>query len=356
MEHWFSAELLSWYKKNKRDLPWRHTKDPFHLWLSEIILQQTQVKQGLSYYRRFVERFQNPAELASAKSDEVMKLWQGLGYYSRARNLHQAAKDIVREHRGRFPRSYDEIRRLKGVGDYTAAAVASFAFDLPYAVVDGNVYRVLSRIFGIDLAINSSKGKTLFRELAQSLLPENKAALHNQAIMEFGALHCLPKQPDCASCIFAERCVARRKGLVKQLPVKTKKQTQKNRFFSFLVPLDKAGYTLIRKRQEKDIWQGLYQFPLLEHKVMPKSNEAWATFRTWYKKPLKASAPSAISELHKHQLSHQVLRARFYVVKAALPKLEGYKKVKWQNLHQLATPRLIHKFIEDWESREKNYI
>lgn len=356
MEHWFSAELLSWYKKNKRNLPWRHTKDPFQIWLSEIILQQTQVKQGLSYYQRFVERFRNPAELASAKSDEVMKLWQGLGYYSRARNLHQAAKDMVREHQGRFPRSYEAIRRLKGVGDYTAAAVASFAFGLPYAVVDGNAYRVLSRVFGIDQAINSPKGKILFRELAQSLLPENKAALYNQAIMEFGALHCRPKQPDCATCIFAERCVARRKGLVKQLPLKTKKQTQKSRFFSFLVPLDQAGFTLIGKRNENDIWKGLYQFPLLEHKTAPDTSEAYAAVRKVYGKPLKRSGSFYVSEPYKHQLSHQVLQARFYVIKGALPEIKGYKKVKWENLHRVATPRLIHKFIEDWESREKNYI
>ena len=218
----FAKRLIKWYNFNKRELPWRSTSDPYKIWLSEIILQQTQVNQGLSYYLKFVEEFQTVKDLAKAPADKVMKLWQGLGYYSRARNLHEAAKNIVNEHKGEFPKAYEDIRALKGVGDYTAAAIASIAYNLPYAVVDGNVYRVLSRIFGIETPIDSTSGKKEFNELANELLTKKNPADYNQAIMEFGALYCRPKNPDCTNCIFNDKCEAYRLNKINLLPVKSK--------------------------------------------------------------------------------------------------------------------------------------
>lgn len=356
VEHWFSTTIIGWYSKNKRDLPWRSSKNPYNIWLSEIILQQTQVKQGLPYYLRFIKQFPSIRHLAQAKEDDVLKLWQGLGYYSRARNLHHTAKFILSEHKGKFPEKYTEIRRLKGVGDYTAAAIASFAFDLPYAVVDGNVYRLLSRLFGIREAIDSGKGKVLFRDLAQELLPEKMAALYNQAIMEFGSGYCKPKKPDCPNCVFSERCIAYRKGWVDTLPFKAKAIKQSTRHFHYLVFLDSTGNTMIRKRNDADIWKGLYEFPLVEGEMEEQGAELYKSFRKYSGRTLQKKQVVYKSQFYIHQLSHQKILARFYVIKSEFDLPEGYKKANWKRIENYAVPRLIHKFIEGWESMEKNYI
>ena len=262
----FSLQIIKWYLVNKRDLPWRMTKDPYHIWISEIILQQTRVDQGLPYYFRFSEKFPNVASLANADEEEVLKLWQGLGYYSRARNLHDTAKYIAYELDGVFPEDYDSLIKLKGVGDYTASAIASICYDAQTAVVDGNVYRVLSRYFGIHIPINSSIGIKYFKELAQSLLPRNNVGNYNQAIMDFGSSQCKPNNPDCLTCPLNNGCMALNKSQVKTLPVKDKKIKIKKKFFNFLVFLSEEGETILEKRTSDGIWKNMYQFPLIESK------------------------------------------------------------------------------------------
>lgn len=252
----FGVRIMEWYKENGRDLPWRNTKDPYRIWVSEIILQQTRVAQGYDYYCRFIRRFPDVNSLAEAGEDEVMKYWQGLGYYSRARNLHAAAREIAGK--GYFPDTYEEVRRLKGVGDYTAAAICSFAFGLPCAVVDGNVYRVLSRWMGIDMPVDSVKGKNYFRELAEELLVKEDPALYNQAIMDFGALQCTPSSPSCMFCPLSDSCVALQKGWVDRLPVKQHKTKVSERFFTYLFIIS-GDFTFIHKRTGDDIWKNLYE-------------------------------------------------------------------------------------------------
>ena len=342
----FSDTLISWYQRNKRDLPWRQTTNPYAIWLSEIILQQTQVAQGLAYYHRFLSAFPTVLQLAEASEDEVLKLWQGLGYYSRARNLHATAKVIVQKYDGRFPDTFSSILDLKGVGDYTAAAISSFAFNLPHAVVDGNVYRLLSRVFGIELPIDSAVGKKTFRKLADELLHPKQPALHNQAIMEFGSQFCKPVNPDCSSCIFFDRCLARQKGLVEILPVKEKKTKIRPRFFHYLVLMDSKNRILLKKRQAGDIWQGLYEFYLLEKdKAGPLSNDALiqAIKENGARKPQLIS----VSETYKHVLSHQHLFVSFYVFRvqfspALLPLLVSKEKFA-----EVPLPRLLEKFATD---------
>lgn len=345
----FAKRLLKWYDFNKRELPWRTTSDPYKIWLSEIILQQTQVNQGLNYYLKFIEAFPGVKDLAKAPEDKVMKLWQGLGYYSRARNLHEAAKSIVKEHNACFPKSYTEIRALKGVGDYTAAAIASIAYDLPHAVVDGNVYRVLSRVFGIETPIDTTTGKKEFAELANQLLPKKAAANYNQAVMEFGALYCRPQNPDCTNCIFNDKCEAHRTKRVNQLPVKSKKTKVSNRYFNYLILLDN-GFTYLNKREAKDIWKGLYEFYLIEsdkklsEQELLKHKEIGKILRG------KSIGKIKVSSEYKHVLSHQNLHTRFYQI-----KIEKYtnvlklKKIKITELHKFAFPRLIEKYLEDEE-------
>ncbi len=281
----FSQTIIFWYHQNKRDLPWRDTQNPYKIWLSEIILQQTRVAQGMPYYQKFVENFPTVQELANADEETVLRLWQGLGYYSRARNLHAAAKYISEELNGIFPTTYIEIKKLKGVGDYTAAAISSFAFDEVQAVVDGNVYRVLARFFGIEKDITSSEEKKEFRELAQKLISTKEPAIYNQSIMEFGALQCVPKNPNCKNCPLQENCTAFAKNLIEKLPVKSKKTVVKDRFMHYLVFVngeesnkkDKDNKNsekkvLVHKRQEGDIWQGLYDFFVLEYQEKDKKN------------------------------------------------------------------------------------
>ena len=343
----FRKRLLKWYKINKRELPWRGTKDPYKIWLSEIILQQTQVNQGLAYYLKFIEAYPNVRLLANAPADEVMKLWQGLGYYSRARNLHEAAKFVVKEHKSSFPATYESIRNLKGVGDYTAAAIASLAYNLPHAVVDGNVYRVLSRVFGIDLAIDSGEGKKHFQNLANELLDKKETADYNQAIMEFGALYCRPVNPDCDNCIFNDKCAAFQKNKVALLPFKAKKTKVRDRYFNYMVFRYKSNI-YICKRAKKDIWQGLYEFYLIESDKKQKPDQLLKNEQLKQITSAKNSVLKSVSHQYKHVLSHQNLYTIFYLIDLKAPlKTKLLKKVNIKSLHSYAFPRLIEKYLKD---------
>lgn len=322
----FSNTLITWYQEYGRDLPWRQTRDPYAIWLSEIILQQTQVKQGWDYWERFVNRWPTVEALAAATEDEVLREWQGLGYYSRARNLHVAARQIVAL--GRFPDTLEGIKQLKGVGDYTAAAIASFAFDIPAAVVDGNVYRVLSRHFGIDTPVNTTQGKRLFAELAQAHLPVSQAAVYNQAIMDFGALQCTPASPNCALCPLIESCQAFREGKVGELPVKRKTLKVTDRYLIYIYVRCK-GYTVIHRRGAGDIWQGLW--------------EPWLVVSS-----TGVPASAVLLRQHvKHVLTHRVLYADFYFWEVdERPELPAdYVWIKESELDDYAKPRLIEKLL-----------
>jgi len=343
-QHPISDLLISWYKKNKRDLPWRDHKDPYRIWLSEIILQQTQVAQGLNYYIKFTETFPTVTDLANAPEDKVMRLWQGLGYYSRARNLHAAAKSIKTDHKGKFPGTYDSIKELKGVGDYTAAAVSSFAFDLPHAVVDGNVYRVLSRLFDINTPINTTQGKKEFQLLADELLNKKKSALHNSAMMEFGALWCKPQNPKCEECPVQIYCQAFQNNTVAMRPVKDKKIKIKERYLHYFI-FNYGNNVYIQKRTEKDIWQNLYEFYLIE------TNEAADPKQLLKHKALKQLAKSfkvnSISVAKKHVLSHQNLHAIFYELQVDSPlRKSNLIKINRSKLSTIAFPQMIIKYLE----------
>jgi A/G-specific adenine glycosylase len=344
----FAAQLIQWYRQNKRDLPWRNTRNAYHIWLSEIILQQTRVAQGMPYYLNFIKTFPTVTHLANAHEDSVLKLWQGLGYYSRARNLHFTAKEIVKKHKGVFPEEHADILALKGIGAYTAAAIASFAFDKPHAVVDGNVYRVLARVFGMDTPIDSVKGKKEFAALAQELLLKKNPAEYNQGIMEFGAVQCVPQNPNCASCCLVAICEARRQSKVELLPVKEKKTKQRSRYFNYLV-VEHGENTLIQQRGAGDIWQGLFEFPLIETEK-DISEKKLMQSKDWKKLFEKDKLRiKHISTYHKHILSHQILQARFWhleVSKATFKRMEKhFIKIKKQDLNKYALPRLIDKVI-----------
>ena len=339
----FSSKIIKWYSQHKRELPWRNTKDPYKIWLSEIILQQTQVKQGLPYYQKFVNTFPSVSELANANEEEVLKLWQGLGYYSRARNLHFAAKQIHQA--GFFPKEYKDIITLKGVGEYTAAAIASFAFKLPYAVVDGNVFRLLSRFYGIDTPIDTSKGKREFSEIAQTLLVKKEPDTHNQAIMEFGSQMCKPKQPNCNSCPLRDECVAFANNTTHLLPVKKGKVKVKTVFFEYFF-FKMNGCTLVNKRSDDGIWQNMYEFPLITTDGLKSTEEILNhnQFESWVN-DIDFSVES-ISEF-KHILSHRKINARFWEIKCqkTLPE-STFKKIEIETIHKLAVSRLIEKFIQ----------
>ena len=344
----FTYQLLHWYSLNKRDLPWRATRNAYHIWLSEIILQQTRVAQGLPYYLRFVAQFPDVVSLANADESSILKLWQGLGYYSRARNLHAAAKEVLTLHKGVFPNDYTKIRALKGIGDYTAAAIASFAFNKSHAVVDGNVYRVLSRVFGIETPIDSISGKKEFAQLAQELLPVKNVAEYNQAIMEFGAIQCVPANPDCLSCCLGHMCSARKSNKVKLLPVKAKKTKQRHRYFNYLL-IEQQNKTFLHKRGSGDIWQGLYEFPLIE---TPKAVSEKQLLKTSQFNQLIGKTKfklTSVSPTTKHVLSHQILHARFYHLtlqnKLPLPSENGFIVVKTEDINKHALPKLIERYF-----------
>lgn len=341
----FSNILIHWYLRNKRDLPWRNTLNPYYIWLSEIILQQTRVEQGTAYYLKFVSHFPKVEDLARASEQQVLKLWQGLGYYSRARNLHFSAQYIVDYLNGVFPSTYNEILKLKGVGDYTASAIASICFNEPTAVVDGNVYRVLSRYFGIETAINSSKGIKDFKTLAQELINIEDSATHNQAIMEFGARMCKPKNPDCNNCPLNNSCVALQKKMVKELPVKKGKVKVSKRFFNYLVVLSSDEKTILNKRIDKGIWQNLYEFPLIEskEKLYKKEILNHPVFQElFFEKQLVLKQFNVVEKVHK--LSHQHLYCTFWTVELFenLPK-----GIFWNEFDKFPVPILIHNFAEE---------
>ena len=335
----FSDILIDWYSKYKRELPWRNTTSPYHVWLSEIILQQTRVSQGLDYYNKFVESYPTIEDLAHDTEDNVLKLWQGLGYYSRARNLHATAKVVSNELNGVFPLTYDEIIKLKGIGAYTAAAISSFCYGEKKAVVDGNVYRVLSRYFGINTPIDSTIGKKEFQELAQECLSIDHPGEYNQAIMEFGALQCTPS-PNCGVCPLRVSCTACVNSMVKAFPVKEKKIKVRDRYFNFIVIGDDDSF-YIQKRTAKDIWQNLYQFPLNE-----SEKEVLSPFE------LKDSILSnavflRVSEQFKHLLSHQRIYTKFWEFNLTeIPAVKGLKKIKKRDIQEFAVPRLMQKYLE----------
>lgn len=339
----FSDILSQWYAINKRDLPWRSTVNPYYIWLSEIILQQTRVDQGLPYYLKFIDAFPAVADLANADEDLVLKLWQGLGYYSRARNLQFSAKLILSEFGGNFPDNHADILKLKGVGSYTAAAISSFSFGLPFAVLDGNVIRVLSRVFGIQTPFDTTAGKKQFQKLAQELLDKKNPAEYNQAIMEFGALQCVPKSPKCNDCPIVNDCIAFNTNTVSLLPVKSKKLKVKSRFLHFLV-VNKNNEVLIGKRNS-GIWQGLYEFPFLEfdenlnEKSVLKS-PLWINF---FKDSVKQI--SSISEEYIHKLSHQKIHAKFWEIDVNSFRSSDFKIVKCNELQKYPVSSLIEKYL-----------
>ena len=325
----FTATLLRWFAHYGRELPWRGIGDPYGIWVSEVILQQTRIDQGTDYWLRFMERFPTVEALAAASEDEVLRLWQGLGYYSRARNMHAAARQIMEQ--GGFPQTLEGLKALKGVGDYIAAAVGSMAFNLPAAAVDGNVYRVLARHYGIDVPINTTRGKHTFEALARELLPERKASEFNQAMMDFGATWCTPRSPRCIDCPVATTCEALRTGRVAQLPKKEKKLKVKERHFSYIY-IRHNGKTALRRRPSGDIWQGLWEPLLIEDAPLPDLGC-----------PLTLLASGV-----KHVLTHRILLADFYLAeptkKPVLPA--DYIWIDEQDLSDYALPRLVEKLIQ----------
>lgn len=344
----FSKLLISWYKTNKRDLPWREGRNPYRIWLSEVLLQQTRVAQGLPYYLRFLEAFPDIKALAMAPENEILRLWQGLGYYSRARNLHLTAKMVVMEYKAEMPDSYAELLKLKGVGKYTAAAIASFAYQERVAVVDGNVYRVLSRVFGIKNDISSPEGQKIFQLAANKLLPVKNSDTHNQAIMEFGALNCKPKKPFCTTCPMAYMCYAFVENTQDSLPVKLKKTKKTNRYFHYLVVKTSNRY-LMKARAGKDIWQGLYEFPMVEDNGLL---EVGKVLKNKFGKLAKTAIIKSESHEFKHILSHQNLFVKFWVLESKeiaerLVNSEDFKFFSVKSIHELPKPVLINKFLEE---------
>ncbi|HBK30993.1 MAG TPA: A/G-specific adenine glycosylase [Porphyromonadaceae bacterium] len=344
-----STLLLRWYDVHKRDLPWRGTHDPYAIWISEIILQQTRIQQGWDYFVRFMRRFPDVVSLAQAHEDDVLKLWQGLGYYSRARNLHAAAQQVVDRFGGQFPRTYSDILSLKGIGEYTAAAIASIAYNEPYAAVDGNVFRVLSRLFDIDTPINTPVGKKQITAVAQSILHPRFPGLHNQAMMDLGAMVCTPAQPECVECPFQEICLALARNKVADLPVKNRLKTVRNRYFHYF-HIRYGDKVYIRKRIGRDIWKNLYEFPLVE-------TDAPADFAALQDSDGFKQLFSPVTQMTirhamhlKHVLSHQVIYADFYQVDIdpAEQSLQGRGliEIPGYRLGEYAVSRLVHKYIE----------
>lgn len=345
----FTRILEQWYNKNKRDLPWRRTRNPYHIWVSEIILQQTRINQGLDYYLRFLQKFPDIQSLADAGEIEVLKIWQGLGYYSRARNMHAAAKEIMNLHKGIFPETYEEIRKLKGIGDYTAAAIASIAYGIPAPVVDGNVLRLFARFFGIKEPVDTGKGRKTVLEIAKQVINPRHPGDFNQAIMEFGALQCKPV-PDCRSCPLNSGCVAFKQKIVNNLPVRSKKQSLRTRYFHYFIIISGIGKkrsVLLKKRTGNDIWKNLFDFPLIEkekvvsHKTLIKSKEWQDLLPDGDFKLLK------VSEARRHILTHQVIVAKFYRLEAPINIDLPFLKINLGDISKYPLPRLIDKYIEE---------
>lgn len=346
----FSSSLLRWYRKHKRDLPWRETKDPYLIWLSEIILQQTRVRQGLPYYLKFRKKYPVVNKLAAASQREVLKLWQGLGFYSRARNMHATAKAIVKNHNRKFPSEFEELLKLKGVGEYTAAAISSISFGKPHAVVDGNVVRVLSRHFGIMRTKDLSTSKKKISNLASELMGNHSPSEFNQAMMEFGALQCVPKNPDCKNCPLRKSCFAVKNSQVELLPVKKVRQKIRQRYFDYFV-IKRGRKILLKKRLENDIWKNLYDFPLIESKKFPSGSSLKRLSSLNKIIGFNNYELSLLGKTHRHLLSHQHLSARFWKLN---PNKNIFKKksnrfveVDAGTIKKYPLPRLIERFLED---------
>lgn len=346
----FTQLIYQWYSIYKRTLPWRDTRDPYLIWISEIILQQTRVAQGMPYYYCFAERFPDVKALAEAPEDELMKLWEGLGYYSRARNLHFAAKTILKNYKGKFPADYESIRKLKGVGDYTAAAIASIAFGLPYAVVDGNVIRFLSRYFGIFMSAHTMEGKKMFMNLARQMLLESDPGMHNQAMMEFGALICTPKKPDCTNCPLNQSCSALLNGNIEDLPLKQKSIKKSTRYFLFIL-LESTTHILIEKRTHSDIWRNLFQLPLIESDHLYEDAEILTMPEIKSILTIKGTQLSAISPVYMHELTHRTILARFIrIFFNDISSIdEKLIRVNKEEIYKFAFPVLIKKYLVENE-------
>ena len=342
----FQQEIINWYLVNKRELPWRNTSDPYIIWLSEIILQQTRVEQGLPYFNKFLDNFPTIQDFASATVGQVLKLWEGLGYYSRGRNMLHTAKAVVALHGGTFPSSYVVLIKLKGIGDYTAAAISSFAAKELRAVVDGNVFRVLSRFFGIDLPINSTAGKKAFGELAFKLIQGQDSSIYNQAIMEFGALQCKPKQPLCETCPLRPECFAYQHQQTQVLPIKLKANQKKVRFFNYFL-VEKDDQLLIKQRQAGDVWQQLYDFPLIE---LPGELADHADTFSLKVRELFAEEVvlSPIAQV-KHVLTHQIIYVQFFALNNNITNFNTTAMFKWVSraeLKELPMPNVIKEFVK----------
>jgi len=348
-----TEKLLAWYDKNKRDLPWRRTSNPYKIWLSEIIMQQTRVNQGLSYYRRFIEKYPTIYSLAAATQDDVLKLWQGLGYYSRARNLHTSAKNIVKNFNGRIPESYDELIKLKGIGAYSAAAISSIAFHVPKPVVDGNVLRVISRWFALEAAIDTPAAKKIIHSILEKLIDAEHPGKFNQAIMEFGATCCKPKNPACSKCIFNDHCLAFQKNMVSLLPRKTLKAKTKNRFFKYLFvsfQYQNQTCTIIHKRNKDDIWRGLYDFPVVESATNISLENLLDSCEFLALTNQQPFTVISVSKLYIHQLTHQKIHAVFIHVflENQIGKIpEKYFIVPVNTLPKYPVSRLMDKYLND---------
>ncbi len=345
---YFNNILLQWYAKNKRDLPWRTTTEPYKVWLSEVILQQTRVNQGLNYYHRFTEKYPSVFDLADASEEEVLKLWQGLGYYSRARNMHFTAKYIVETLGGNFPKEAKELKKLKGIGEYTSAAIASFCFKEPVAVIDGNVYRVLSRIFNIATPIDSNEGVKHFKELANYYINKEQPDIYNQAIMDFGAIQCTPVNPNCNDCTFRLSCEAYNLKTISERPIKSKKIKKKTRYLYYIVPQTK-NHTYISKRKKNDVWKNLYEFPLLEFSEA-KTLKALINSEAWNELFNDDQIEiGSISKTIKHQLTHQTLQITF--IEISLPienKMDiHFNKIDKMDIFDLPVSKVIENFIHN---------
>ncbi len=348
----FSTVIINWYKQNKRSLPWRQSSNPYHIWLSEIILQQTRVAQGLPYYKRFVQRYPEINDLAEAEEDEILRLWHGLGYYSRARNLHKCAKVIVSEHRGKFPDNMETLLTLTGIGKYTAAAIASLAFNEAVPVVDGNVYRVLARYFGLELDISTSKAFAYFYDLSLTLINKSAPGEYNQAVMEFGALYCTPKQPDCELCVLQVGCEANAKSLQKELPVKKRQQKSRKRYFNYFI-IHQDNKILMCQRTGRDIWQGLYEFLLIEQSQMAAVD---ILDHPTLKKIRNSNTVITINDkIIRHVLTHQLLYVNFAVIgidkKSKLIDELTTEEFRWYNfteIEKLPKPVLLANFLDTY--------
>lgn len=346
----FTIKLMKWNQAlNRRSMPWKNEKDPYRIWLSEIILQQTRVEQGWAYYEKFIHEYPTISDLAKAPEKKVFKLWEGLGYYSRCRNLIETAKKIATEYKGRFPSNYDEIAGLKGIGPYSAAAIASFAFNLIYPVLDGNVHRVLARYFGITTSFGSAAGRKFYNQLASALIDKKNPGTYNQAIMDLGAVICRPKNPDCSTCPLGEDCMAYQHDWVSILPLKKKKPEKKSRWFLYFFVETEDHRVYIRRRDGKDIWKDLYEFPLFESGNPMPDNPGFFAGRAKKLLGRQAFSKMKISKIYKQELTHQTIHARFSILRIAKPSsnMSGFLLVNRKSINSYPLPRLLNAFLED---------